>query len=311
MAEDTETEAPYAVEDVKIVGADPWLETRLDHPEDVAVSSDGTLYAGGENGQLYRISRGAGDDEVVELANTAGFVLGVTLGPEEDLFACDFQRHAVFRLPLEAGMQAGPLETVVQGRETEPPWHPNYGLFDSTGRLYISDSGDRENMADSGGCIYVIEPDGTGHVLTDELSAFPNGLALSPDESTLYVAETGRHAVSAVELDGGETNAIKEVTSEMGLIDGLAVDNDGVVYGASIGDNAIYRMVDGEVETVIRDEEGLVIGNPTNVAVRSDTLYIANLGLWHVAVLELIVIIVDYFRIAPPPGAARTGKSLQ
>jgi len=117
--------------------------------------------------------------------------------------------------------------------------------------------------------------------------------------------------VSAVELDGGETNAIKEVTSEMGLIDGLAVDNDGVVYGASIGDNAICRMVDGEVETVIRDEEGLVIGNPTNVAVRSNTLYIANLGLWHVAVLELIVIIVDYFRIAPPPGAARTGKSLQ
>jgi len=142
-------------------------------------------------------------------------------------------------------------------------------------------------MADSGGCIYVVDPDGTGRVLTEELSAFPNGLALSPDESTLYVAETGNHTVSAVELDDGESVGIDSVTTEMGLIDGVAVDDDGVLYGASIGDDAVYRLVDGEVETVIRDETGLVIGNPTNVAVRSDTVYVANLGLWHVAVLEL------------------------
>lgn len=285
MSEDTE--ALYTIDDAEIVGADPWLETRLDHPEDVAVGPDGTLYAGGEAGQLYRIDRDGDPDEVTELARTDGFVLGVALDAAGDLYACDFQRHAVVRLPLEAGEPAGPLETVVRGSAAEPPWHPNYCQFDSRGRLYVSDSGDRTNMAESGGCIYVVDPDGTGRVLTDELSAFPNGLALSPDETTLYVAETGNHTVSAVELEDGAATAIEPVTSGMGLVDGLAVDDDGVLYGASIGDDAVYRMSDGEIEIVIRDPDGLVVGNPTNVAIHSNTLYVANLGLWHVTALEL------------------------
>lgn len=254
----------------------------------MAVATDGTLYAGGEAGQLYRIDRvDDGVAEVTELACTDGFVLGVTPDWTGDLYARDFQRHAVFRLALESGEPAGSLETVVRGSAETPPWHPNYCQFDSRGRLYVSDSGDRTDVAESGGCIYVVEPDGTGWVLTDEPSAFPNGLALSPDETTLYVAETGSHTVSAIELSDGEATAIEPVTSEMGLVDGLAVDDDGTLYGPSIGDNAVYRMTDGDVETVIRDRDGLVMGNPTNLAVHSNSLYVANLGLSHLTALEL------------------------
>ena len=51
--------------------------TGLDHPEGVAVGRDGTVYAGGEAGQVYRISR---DGEHVEvMANTGGFCLGISL----------------------------------------------------------------------------------------------------------------------------------------------------------------------------------------------------------------------------------------
>ena len=50
----------------------------LDHPEGLAVARDGTVYAGGEAGQVYRISPDGKKVEV--LANTGGFCLGLTLG---------------------------------------------------------------------------------------------------------------------------------------------------------------------------------------------------------------------------------------
>lgn len=275
-------------DDMTIIGCDSWLERRLDHPEDVAIKDAETLYAGGENGQLYRVDLDS--DEVTQLASTGGFVLGVELGPEGDLYACDFQHHTVFRLPLEDGLPAGNLETVVSGEPGEPPWHPNYCLFDQEGRLYISDSGDRANMTSSGGTIYVVESDGTGRIVTDELDSFPNGLALSKDGETLYVAESGTHDVSAVHLDDGYATDVEFITDEFGMIDGLALDADDRLYGASIGDNAVYRLIDGMVELVVHDTDGLHIGNPTNVAFGGEdmrTLYIANLGLWHITAVAL------------------------
>ncbi|MFM8485773.1 MAG: hypothetical protein ACKOCH_05525, partial [Bacteroidota bacterium] len=51
----------------------------LDHPECVAVHPDGSVWAGGEAGQIYRISP---DGRVVEeVANTGGFVLGLAFSP--------------------------------------------------------------------------------------------------------------------------------------------------------------------------------------------------------------------------------------
>jgi len=269
------------------VGSDPWLETRLDHPEDVALAPDGTLYAGGEDGQLYHVD--PTENSVTELARTGGFVLGVTLGPDEDLYACDFQEHAVFRLPIEETSAGGDLERVLSGGPDSPPWHPNYCVFDDEGRLYVSDSGDRSQMANAGGCVYVRNPNGKGRVLTGRCSAFPNGLALSPDGSTLYVAETGTHDVWELRLHDGYVTDHRVLTSEMGLIDGLAVDSAGRLYGASIGDDAIYRLVDGAVETYAVDPTGLTMGNPTNLALdeANGWLYVANLALWHVTVLPL------------------------
>lgn len=278
-----------SVDDSEIVGADPWLKTRLDHPEDLVVFDERTLFAGGESGQLYRIDVAEGT--VSTVASTDGFALGLELGPNGDLYACDFQNHAIFRLPLtDDGMPTGSLKTEVQGSHSNPPRHPNYCLFDSDGRLYLSDSGDRENMAASGGCIYVVNPDGTGRVLTDGPSAFPNGLALSQDEQILYVAESGTHEVSALHLDDGRVVDTEFVTNEFGFVDGLALNADDDLYAASIGDNAVYRLVDGEVELVVADPDGLVIGNPTNIAFGGPemrTLYVANLGLWHLTAIEL------------------------
>ena len=281
------TDPLVSIEDATIVGADPWLTTRLDHPEDVAVADDGRLYAGGERGQLYCINPET--NEVRELASTEGFILGVELGPEGDLYACDFQRHAVFRLPLSEGSPSGELSVVVSGGPDTPPWHPNYAVFDADGRLYVSDSGDRSDMENAGGCIYGVDTNGEGYIVTDELDAFPNGMALSKSGTELYVAETGTHEISVIHLNEGRATDVEQLDIDFGLVDGLALDNDDVLYAASIGDNAVYRYHEGRVETVVVDPDGLVIGNPTNLAFGGSdfsTLYIANLGLWHLTTIE-------------------------
>jgi gluconolactonase len=49
----------------------------LDHPEGIAVGRDGTLYAGGEAGQLYRISPDAAKVETI--ASIGGHCLDISL----------------------------------------------------------------------------------------------------------------------------------------------------------------------------------------------------------------------------------------
>ena len=49
----------------------------LDHAEGIALAADGTVYAGGEAGQRYRIC--ADGQNTTELARTGGFILGITL----------------------------------------------------------------------------------------------------------------------------------------------------------------------------------------------------------------------------------------
>jgi len=282
----------FALSGARTYGSDAWLETKLDHPEDVAVTDEGLLFAGGEDGDIYRIDPASNDVEV--LANTGGSVLGVAIGPDGDLYACDFQRHTVFRLPMDGPEPAGPLERHVAGGPDKPPLHPNYAAFDRDGRLYVSDSGQRDKLPgpfeDSGGCLYVVDPDGTGRVLTEELSAFPNGIALSADGDTLYVCETGTHGIWAVHLEDGHATDIELVTDDCGMVDGLALDTEDRLYIASIGDNAVYRYEDGDIELLVQDDNGLTINNPTNVAFGGrdmQTLYIANLALWHVTAIDI------------------------
>ena len=82
--------------------------------------------------------------------------------------------------------------------------------------------------------VYRITPDGTLHLLMDDF-ALPNGLAFSPDESVLYVDDSGHKHIRALNVrqDGTLTDSrilLDMASDDPGVPDGLKVDLQGNVF---------------------------------------------------------------------------------
>ena len=74
----------------------------LDHPECVAIHPDGSAWAGGENGQIYKIS--SDGSQIEEVSNTGGFILGIAFSPNAEWLAiCDLNNHCLWKLDPRSG----------------------------------------------------------------------------------------------------------------------------------------------------------------------------------------------------------------
>ena len=249
---------------------------QLDHPECVAVAPDGAVWCGGEHGQIYRIEPdGSG---FAQVASTDGFVLGIAFGPLGELYACDLRHHAVFR--LAAG--ASEPEVFVQGIET-----PNFPCVDDAGTVYVTDSGSPEAPS---GTIHRYAPDGSGGVWAPGPFHFANGLALAPDGGELLVVETFASRVSAVEIaDDGGAGPVRTVADLGGVLpDGIALGPDGALYVGCYEPSRVLRvdLATGEASAYLDDPTAHLLCHPTNLAWRGEQLFTANLGRWHVTVIE-------------------------
>jgi len=128
---------------------------------------------------------------------------------------------------------------------------PNDLCFASNGDLYFTDppyglpgkENDPTRETDHFG-VYRVGADGVAHLVTADLQR-PNGIALSPDEKTLYVAQS--HGPAAlwmaypVQPDGGvgEGRVLHDVTESMGkrpgAPDGLKIDDAGNLWATGPG----------------------------------------------------------------------------
>jgi gluconolactonase len=251
---------------------------RLDHPEGVAVASDGSVWCGGEAGQVYRVASDGSDVELV--ASTGGFVLGLAFDLDDNLYLCDQDRRALLRLP--AGSDE--VEVVATGSDVHQLRIPNACVCDHQGRIYVTDS---YGSGQSGPGVFRFDPDGRGELWYDRPMRFANGIALAEDERTVYVVESflpGIVAIPVIDDCAGEAVVYADLPAT--VPDGLLLGPDGVLYVGCYEPSQVLRVADGVVSTVVADPTAHVLCHPTNLARRGDQLFTANLGRWHLTVIE-------------------------
>ena len=248
----------------------------LDHAEGLAFDSDQNLWAGGELGQIYRIDA---NGLVSEIARLGGFCLGLTFSRKQDLFLCNSRLGALQQVD-RSGRLLSSLDRVADRKLLTP----NFSVFDSDGNLYFSDSG---TWGMSNGCIYRLRANGEAEYFAGPF-AFPNGLALSADETTWYIAQSLQDNVLRLPILSNGSAGQPEVYAE-GLArvpDGLAFDASGNLYVTCYATHNLYRVSpQREVALLAFDPLGTMLACPTNVAfgpADSDMLYVANLARWHI-----------------------------
>ena len=249
----------------------------LDHPEGLAFDNDDHLWAGGELGQIYRIdSKGA----VHQAATLGGFCLGLTFARNQNLWICNPGLSA-----LQEVDRSGRLLNVIDRVGEAKLETPNFSVFDSEGNLYFSDSG---TWAKENGFIYRLRASGTVERFSGPY-AFPNGLALSADESALYVAQSLKDNVLRIPIlpDGQAGDAEVFASGLHRVPDGLAFDTGGNLYVTCYATHNLYRVSpEGGVILLAYDPMGTMLAAPTNLAFGPsgrNEIYVANLGRWHIS----------------------------
>ncbi len=140
-----------------------------------------------------------------------------------------------------------PNDVVVRSDDSVWFTDPDYGILsDYTGNKAPSELGRR--------CVFRLDPkDGSLSIATDELMK-PNGLAFSPDEKTLFVADSGAthdpqgpHEIVAfdVSADGALTRRRTFAAIEPGVPDGFRIDVEGNIW-TSAADGVHCIAPDGE-----------------------------------------------------------------
>ncbi|RUT32504.1 gluconolaconase [Arsenicitalea aurantiaca] len=256
-----------------------FTDPRVAHPEGVAVHSDGSIWCGNEIGQLLRIP--ADGSRVELMAETGGFLLGIAFDLAGNCYACDLRHKAVFR--YDAG--SGAME-----RFTEPGiLVPNFPVLDeANSHLYVSDSRGNGNI---GPGIYRYDlATGKGGVWCDADFDFANGMCMDAEGRGLYVVQSDVQLLSYVpiEADGraGEPRAIAENLDN--VPDGVALAPDGTLYVSCYEPSRIYRLKPGGApEIFIEDPHATTMAHPTNVALKGNRMYTANLGRWHITEIDL------------------------
>ena len=214
----------------------------------------------------------------------SGHSNGLVLDGRGRLVACEHDRR-VSRTEAD-----GTVVTVADRFASKRLSSPNDLVVKSDGSVYftdppygISDARSRE-LEFSG--VYRVTADGRLSVLIKDMP-FPNGLAFSPDETKLYVVDSGANQIRVFDVmpDGalGESRLFAEVnlTGSQEGPDGIKVDDRGNVFCA--GPDGIWILApDGRLLGKIPTPEV-----PANLAFGGDdrsTLYVtARTGLYRIS----------------------------
>jgi sugar lactone lactonase YvrE len=148
-----------------------------------------------------------------------------------------------------------------------PGW--NDIVVDGRGNAYVNSIG-FDMMAGAPyetGVVVLATPDGAVRQVADGL-AFPNGMAVTADNSTLVVAESYGHSLAAFDIDADGGLSGRRVWADLGegTPDGICLDAEGAVWYADVPGKRCVRVAEGGrvLQTVDLDRGGFActLGGP-------------------------------------------------
>jgi sugar lactone lactonase YvrE len=243
--------APWLIRPVKLPATTPppltgaWSpdDTRLDDvevlpvphghgPEDVAVGPDGHVYAGTDDGSIWRWPPDAHPGVVPELVtDTGGRPLGIEVSERDgSLVVCD-----AYRGLLRVGAD-GTITDLAARAGGERILFCNNAAVASDGVVYFSDSSNRFPVSHWRRDLLEHRPNGRilaydpGSRRTDVVADgfyFPNGVALTPAEDALLVCETVAHRLVRLSLPDGHVTTLTDLPA---YPDNMAAVGDGTYW---------------------------------------------------------------------------------
>ena len=146
------------------------------------------------------------------------------------------------------------------------PW--NDIVVDGRGNAYVGNIGfDFPEGEFAPGSLALVTPDGEARQVADGL-AFPNGVAVTPDNSTLIVAESYGGRLTAFDIGDGGGLSNRRVWADLdgGVPDGICLDSEGAIWYADVPNERCVRVREGgEVLQTVELDRGCfacMLGGP-------------------------------------------------
>ncbi|HWJ52906.1 MAG TPA: SMP-30/gluconolactonase/LRE family protein [Propionibacteriaceae bacterium] len=131
-------------------------------------------------------------------------------------------------------------------------------VVDGRGNCYVNNIGFEFGGEFAPGLIALVTPDSSVRQVADGL-AFPNGMAVTPDNSTLIVAESYGGVLTAYDIDDEGSLSRRRVWADLAgaAPDGICVDAEGAVWFAEVPGQRCVRVAEGgEVRQTLDSDLG-------------------------------------------------------
>ena len=240
------------------------------YTEGPAVDTKGNIYCTTlSGGTILQVNA---DNKISEWAHS-DCPNGQIILPGDDHLVCDVKLVAVRRFDATGKFIKNEIEKYCAGIEV---YCPNDLVSDNNGNIYFTDS-IRNN-----GKVCFLGVNGEQQIVARDLD-YPNGLIMSFDQKTLYVAESYKNRILKIDLESpGKANEHIDVFAalpvnasgkrEDNLPDGLALDQDGNLWVAHYGMQVIHQLSKegkllSSIDTSMPFTSNLFFSNPQTIVV--------------------------------------------
>ena len=206
--------------------------------------------------------------EVTSLVSDANAANGMTLGRDGRLVVCEQGSLDVAARISEVDRRTGESKTIVDALAGLPLNSPNDVIVKSDGTIWFTDPSygylqEFRPAPSHGDFVYRYDPSTSRLMVVASDFDKPNGLAFSPDESVLYVGDSGAnhepgsfdprrpHHIRAFDVVENRlvSNRLFAVTTP-GFPDGLKVDADGRVYASAFSGVQVFDPSGEQIDEI-------------------------------------------------------------